>query len=396
MLKQLEEVAAQKERDIELLEQQNEALRFRKRVLEKVLSVRDHQLSVMRRLRKDAPQLPAAPAASAGPDGNGAASVSGIGSGSGSGSGPSPAEQRHGAHGGTAGAQTAPAPGPGCQGAASCPTVQVREGTVASVIGALSNAVGEADAERFRSMGKVEFLEGWKAFTAEVTRPLLALDSDPSDQAAAEALRGLVRDGSFLFKHTSLLAPDTIMGALTTHMETGAARGPDPSHWRKVVAALDLSRVQLQELSAVFPIFTVVMSDILQERRSINAAMAAGLEAARGALAAEGSDGPEASGGAAAAAAGGGGGGAEADGVVGSEVLAAMRVLRVSPESEVLQDLQRNCRREKAAHLMLRGFLLGPCLSPLQFARAAVHSYPWVPDATAIIAAVAEAQAPDA
>ncbi len=55
------------------------------------------------------------------------------------------------------------------------------------------------------------------------------------------------------------------------------------------------------------------------------------------------------------------------------------------------QALQRSMRREKAAHLLLRGFLFGRTLSVLQFVKAAVYSYPWIPSASAIVSTVVEA-----
>lgn len=118
-----------------------------------------------------------------------------------------------------------------------------------------------------------------------------------------------------------------------------------------------------------------------------------------------------------------------------------------APPAAPLQTLQRNMRREKSAHLLLRGYLYGHTLTTLQFVKvrgrgrghwrvgewttprnvartlrkaarprcptvlttllshsyargarcrwrfspqASVYSYPWLPDATAIVAVVAE------
>ncbi len=49
------------------------------------------------------------------------------------------------------------------------------------------------------------------------------------------------------------------------------------------------------------------------------------------------------------------------------------------------------CNAPPGAHLLLRGYLFGHTLSVMQFAKAAVYSYPCFPDATALLTVLAEA-----
>lgn len=125
---------------------------------------------------------------------------------------------------------------------------------------------------------------------------------------------------------------------------------PEPAHWAVVVRTLDLTQEQVRDLLGVYELYQRLMRGVLEERAQINAHMAKGLQ-------------PDPR---------------------------ATKQLTVSPECEVMKALLRNVRKEKSTHLLMRGFLLGQSCSNTQFARAAVYSYPFFPDSTAIVTALAE------
>lgn len=71
---------------------------------------------------------------------------------------------------------------------------------------------------RFRNLGKGQLIESWKNFLSDVAVPLLALETDPRDEAAAAQLAAAAAQAAYLIKGASLLAPDT----LATAMQVGA------------------------------------------------------------------------------------------------------------------------------------------------------------------------------
>ncbi len=71
-------------------------------------------------------------------------------------------------------------------------------------------------------------IEGWKNYLSDVAVPLLALETDPQDQAAAAALARGVAQAGYLLKYSSLLAPDTLAAAMQVRRVTrvgGAEEG---------------------------------------------------------------------------------------------------------------------------------------------------------------------------
>ncbi|EFJ51261.1 hypothetical protein VOLCADRAFT_120496 [Volvox carteri f. nagariensis] len=410
-MKDLEAIAAKKSQDLKRLMLENQELKFRSQILEKVIQMRDYQLKVMRGLPEDLPQYwgagkPAAtttttttttttqapagkpppvsaatqaPAAAApGTPPQEAPAPGGVGVGVGIGGTRGGAGGCSGGGGGASwsgGATTAetaaPAPAAAAVAAAGVSDSNehgnggnggytaveaLRMSSCSCLLRASGGHLSAADRERFRSLQKGQLMAGWKHYLSEVAVPLLALESNGQDERAAASVLQLAGEATHMLKHASLLAPDTLMVVTQTHLETEVLTAPDPSHWHAVVRTLELSPDQIRELRAVFRLVSDIMSAVLAERKAINMRLAEGVHLH--------------------------------DSV--ADIRVAMKHLTVSPECEVLQALQRSMRREKAAHLLLRGFLFGRTLSVLQFVKAAVYSYPWMPDAAAIVATVVE------
>ncbi|KAG2499568.1 hypothetical protein HYH03_002513 [Edaphochlamys debaryana] len=320
-VKELEAIAAQKSADLERLQRENEELKFKQKLLEKVVVVRDHQLKVMKGHLELLPQ----PWCNQQQPGVSACSAGGLCRGSGTdGSGPLSAAE------------------------------QIRTQPGACLFGSADVVLPDVNVEMFRTLGKQQLIDGWKHFLSEVSIPLLALETNSDDEAAASKLRQLAAEVSFMLKHASLLAPDTMMVAMQTHLETMELAAPEPEHWRHVLRTLELTPTQTAELVAVYRLFEKLMASIHAERRHINAHLAKGLEAQH------------------------------------SEARFATAQTTVSPECEVLQMLQRSMRREKAAHLLLRGYTYGATLTALQFVKLGVYCYPHMPDANPLLGALAE------
>eukprot|EP00198_Chlamydomonas_reinhardtii_P005343 XP_001694679.1 predicted protein [Chlamydomonas reinhardtii] len=332
-LKELEALAAQKAEEVERLLRQNSELKFRHSILQKVVNMRDHQLKVMRGPGSGAfggpgytvpwggangaqQQQPAAPSCSGASGTNG-----GVCGGGGGGSGGAPGTPQN------------PAASDGC-------------GTWAA--GEAAGEVAGAGA------GPDGGCKSWKNFLSDVAVPLLALETDPRDEAAAAQLAAAAAQAAYLIKGASLLAPDTLATAMQIHLESEAPGAPEPGHWLPVVRTLELSPQQEAELRAVWGLYSGVMRAVVAERGGIMATLATGVHGST------------------------------------QDIVRMMSQMTVSPECEVMQTLQRNMRREKSAHLLLRGYLYGHTLTTLQFVKASVYSYPWLPDATAIVAVVAE------
>ncbi|EFJ51921.1 hypothetical protein VOLCADRAFT_86913 [Volvox carteri f. nagariensis] len=201
-----------------------------------------------------------------------------------------------------------------------------------------------------RAMGRLQLIASWKAFVQEAGSLLLALEMNPADEAAAHQIKKLAAKIGSLCRRISVLAPDTMIAVSQTHLETDTLMAPDPGFWAQVVQALRLTEEQLREMCAVYELFSGIMGRILAERRAIQAKLSAGLQTDPRSMAVE---------------------------------------MHVPPEGEVLPVLERSLRKESAAHLLVRSFLFGRTLSIVQFCRAALHSYPFFPNATGLAAAAA-------
>ncbi|GLC44379.1 hypothetical protein PLESTB_000476000 [Pleodorina starrii] len=199
-------------------------------------------------------------------------------------------------------------------------------------------------------VGRQQVAASWKGFVAEASTLLLALDVNPADEAAACRMKQVTAEISRLCRHMSLLAPDTMLAVMQTHLETSTElTTPEPGFWSQVLQSLRLTEEQLRELRAVYELFSGIMRRILAERRAVQAQLSAGLQAEP------------------------------------RPPLVAQQ--QVPPEAEVLPSLERNMRKEGAAHLLVRAFMFGRVLSIVQMCRAAVHSYPYFPNPTGLAAA---------
>ncbi|KAG2450214.1 hypothetical protein HYH02_000315 [Chlamydomonas schloesseri] len=263
--------------------------------------------------------------------------------------------------------------------------------------------------EAVRAMGRQQLLDQHQAFLSELSVPLLALEDNPADEAAAAAIRGTLTRLSALYRTASVVSPDTVAVMLQTHMETRELSSAPPGHWAGVLQRLELTPQQVAEFTAVYGVFRGVMDKLLVERRAINARLTQGLAAQEQKEAQRAAAAASACAAAAAAAAGSTGPGTQIEGgslmfkrqsssasggpgaSCGGSCVASLQhhQLEVPPEAEVLPALSRNLRKEGAAHLLLRGFMFGRTLSILQAARVMVHSYPWFPNATALTATAA-------
>ncbi|KAG2450215.1 hypothetical protein HYH02_000316 [Chlamydomonas schloesseri] len=249
--------------------------------------------------------------------------------------------------------------------------------------------------ETVRAMGRQQLMDKHQAFLSELSAPLLALEDNPADEAAAHTLRALLARLSLLYRMVSVVAPDTMAAMLQTHMETRELSSAPPGHWAGVLQRLELTPQQVAEFTAVYGVFRGVMDKLLVERRAINARLTQGLaaqeqkEAQRAAAAAAGSSAQSTGGGGPWSFARQSSSSGVSGGSGGCAVSHQHHQLEVPPEAEVLPALSRNLRKEGAAHLLLRGFMFGRSLSLLQAARVMVHSYPWFPNATALTATAA-------
>lgn len=334
-LKELETIAAQKAEEMARLLQQNQDLKFKHSILEKVVALRTNQLNVLRSGHGDPAPLPPPP------------TLSGVDSGC-----PSSAASAAGNAAAAAAGPRHPPPVPG-----GLPPGQVAAGVrlpldrCASGVPHYVRSMPPVDKEKYRSMGKLQVLEAWKHFLSDASQAMLALEANPEDDEAASVMQQAVAEVVSLLRYCSLLAPDTYLAVMQTHLETYETVSPDAEHWRAVLRTLELSPQQQAELRGVHELFEGIMRGILAERQAINRKLA------------DGSHG---------------------------DVSEMLRQMTISTECEVLQTYMKNLRKEKAAHLLLRGFLFGHCLTVLQFVRAAVYSYPYYPDSTALVVAMLE------
>ncbi|KAJ9517305.1 hypothetical protein QJQ45_016673 [Haematococcus lacustris] len=210
-----------------------------------------------------------------------------------------------------------------------------------------------ADLARFRGLTALQFIARYKEHLAGLSHHLLALERPgPRSPAAESGLMQCMARAMFDLKHCSMQAPDTMQRVMATHLETGQEAAPPPQHWHQLLPSLALSPSQQQDCWELWGAYERLMSRVLTERAHINAT-----------LAAHGRSAPPSQ---------------------------ALLSLNLPVECAVLESLMRNLRQEKSLALMLRGFMFAQVCTLLQSARMMVHSYPFFPNVTAIVAALVE------
>ncbi|GIL74447.1 hypothetical protein Vretimale_2134 [Volvox reticuliferus] len=205
-LKELEALAAKKNEDLERLMQENDELKFRSQILEKVVQMREYQLKVLRGPPQGRPQF------------WGVLSTAGTQHYDAAAAGAASADVGQEARCATAGMMwqcpNAAAAAPALCGNGIPPaSMAIKMASCGCLLPCSEWSLSVEDRERFRSLGKAQLMEGWKHFLSEVSVPLLVFESNDEDERAAACIRELALEATHMFKHASLLAPDTVMVA---------------------------------------------------------------------------------------------------------------------------------------------------------------------------------------
>ncbi|KAG2423132.1 hypothetical protein HXX76_015517 [Chlamydomonas incerta] len=160
------------------------------------------------------------------------------------------------------------------------------------------------------------------------------------------------------------------------NLETGEREGAPVSHWAAVARSMALSPDQLAACLAALTMYRERAAPALAERDRLASEVVAGLRAVCGAAA--GSSTADSS----EAGRGGGAAPAPAAPAAGPADVTPEAVLRLCEGTEVLS---RNISAEGQAIDIVKDFLSNGVMSVVQLARIAVLSYPWFPDALALL-----------
>ncbi|GBF90314.1 hypothetical protein Rsub_02420 [Raphidocelis subcapitata] len=172
----------------------------------------------------------------------------------------------------------------------------------------------------------------------------------PVDGAVAR-IHGLVGTYLTVIKHVMLLNPTAAYPLYGINLDTGLPQPTPDSYWRNVVAQLALTPAQVQDFLAIHELYAYHANRVLAERAVLQMRL--------------GSAGPAA-----------------------SPTLTHM--LNTTVAMQTTEALAANMKKEHALKLLLECFCYGRVLTPVQLARAAVFSYPLLPDITTMVSVCCE------
>ncbi|GIL93004.1 hypothetical protein Vretimale_15443 [Volvox reticuliferus] len=209
------------------------------------------------------------------------------------------------------------------------------------------------------------WLDAWRAWVREAALLLQAHDARPNDHylnRLADAFMKLKSEVVYL----GLRHPELVCNMRSVNLETAAEREfPPDSFWVPVVAGMKLDTHQVANCKSALALYRERMAVVLAERRSLAAQMSACLTA----LQLEEADGRAAPG--------------------------SLRREQLTLEAEeAALALDANVAVEGHTTSLARDLLGSNLFSRLQVARASVLSYPYFPDALAIITAAVGEQPP--
>ncbi|GLC44759.1 hypothetical protein PLESTF_001055500 [Pleodorina starrii] len=217
---------------------------------------------------------------------------------------------------------------------------------------------GGASSRDPHSDSHTRWLEAWRGWVREAALLLQAYDARPNDHylnRLDEAFTKLKSEVVFL----GLRHPELVCNMRCVNLETGAEQEfPPDNFWSLVVAGMKLDAQQVANCKSALGLYRERMSVVLAERRSLAAQMSTCLTA----LQLE-----------------------EAD---GRALPGSMRREQLTLDAEeAASALDANVAMEGHTTSLARDLLGSNLFSRLQVARACVLSYPYFPDALAIITA---------
>lgn len=231
--------------------------------------------------------------------------------------------------------------------------------------------------------------------------PYLAKGEQPSGEGAAAmaglsasdaaALDAVVRGFRSSLKDFALSNPDAVNQFLATPLLDNAGRQAPDAHWAAVACAIQTTAAQREEVAGAYALFQQQLQDVLRERADLLQRIARllpgrfdSLPLCESALPGHASSQRRPPHHAAPLGAVPPPGTAQQQGFPYAEP-AGCSPLECSVALEQLSEqLERNVRKEGAAHQLLRGIVFGHSLTTLQFACLALHSFPFPPDASQI------------
>ncbi|KAG2450223.1 hypothetical protein HYH02_000324 [Chlamydomonas schloesseri] len=217
-----------------------------------------------------------------------------------------------------------------------------------------------------------QWLAAWRVWVREAALLSVAYTTRPSEQYLRKidaAFERVCEEAARIWY--PLGHPDVICGAYQLNVDTGLPETPPDSHWREVAEGMGVNAQQVAACRAALALYRERMEVVMAERGRLTERLADSMAAAQ--RAAEGPH-PVSS------PSGGSSGGS----------LGSAHYQQAGVEAEAAAAaLDANVAAEGRATRLAREFLRSNILTSLQRAKCASLSYPFYPDALAIIAAMA-------
>ena len=200
----------------------------------------------------------------------------------------------------------------------------------------------------------------WREFVVSVASLVLEEEVEAKPGAVGRILE-LVSSISGFFRNISLLNPLCMYQLKLLNMETGLPETPPEEHWVRVVTALQLSDEQKRSINSCYDLYKKALEKIYRDREELSAQ----LVQAQKLLAA------------------------------GSASQLDSNSLQLELDVDLILDqLDLNLAREHTVRMMFASFSSRKVLTPLQFAKGAVHCYPYFPDGPSMALALSKVSSP--
>ncbi|KAG2485303.1 hypothetical protein HYH03_015977 [Edaphochlamys debaryana] len=139
-------------------------------------------------------------------------------------------------------------------------------------------AVVAAQHELYRGMKKEQLIPQYKAFLAEVSSHLLHCQHPccDADSPIVQKVTACVERMGAMLKHIVLLNTPLMRQLLSLNLETMQPAAAADSHWDDVITSLQLSAEQRADIMAVLELYRGLNAKVYEERKLIMAALGSG------------------------------------------------------------------------------------------------------------------------
>lgn len=207
-------------------------------------------------------------------------------------------------------------------------------------------------AEVVSKMSADDVIKLWKDYLKQLSSWVVRAETANPDPEVVRRVEEIITEAGTMCTKVAILNPMCIKKLVSCNLEDASSASAAPDHWATVLGALAMTETQKKEALAARQVFLGKLKEVVEERQRINGQLQSSV--------------PE---------------GPSVDPQGGGN----NKTTAISLEAhDALSALKENLRREHNIHWEFNAGLFGKVMTKLQVAKAAVHSYPFYPDALGI------------